>query len=580
MNRILNKKTKRVVIFLIVLGFFLLPQFSFARENVTDWYIKDFFSEIRVNRDSSLDITEKITADCGEALEKHGIFRVLPEEIKLTNGEKISIPVELVSITDFNDQKIKYTQSKNSSDHTVTWKIGDSNKTVKGVNYYKIHYRVENAIRFTEPHFDELYWNLNGNFWDLEIDRFEANIIFPLEITKDNSAVDYYTGYLGEKGKSLANYQWIDKNTLAFYSTKTLLDRQGITASVTFPKGIFIPYQPGFWKTYGNYFFLILPLISFLVCFYFWWKYGKDPKVDKAIVPEYDAPGNLTPMELGMLKNNGRFDNKFITAEIINLATKNLITIREIENEILFFHWKDYQLTKNSIPAVEEKLNPAQKKILEKIFTEGSEIKLSSLKNKFYKSIQVIQDKAKKILEEKNLIVCFSLRLQTILVVIAIVVMFSTFFVAGFSGLGAVAWFFSGFIILLFSFIMPKRTQAGAELNWEIKGFKMFMETVDKDRAKFYEQKNIFEKFLPYAIIFGITSLWIKKMKEIYGEEFYAHYAPAWYVGNAMSFDANSFSSTIDSLSSSIAASTSSPSGSGGSGGSGGGGGGGGGGGW
>ena len=106
------------------------------------------------------------------------------------------------------------------------------------------------------------------------------------------------------------------------------------------------------------------------------------------------------------------------------------------------------------------------------------------------------------------------------------------------------------------------------------------METVDKDRAKFYEKENIFEKFLPYAIVFGITELWIKRMKEIYGEEYFAHYAPAWYAGNMAAFSADSFASAIDSLSSSIASNTSAPSGSGGGGGAGGGGGGGGGGGW
>ena len=127
---------------------------------------------------------------------------------------------------------------------------------------------------------------------------------------------------------------------------------------------------------------------------------------------------------------------------------------------------------------------------------------------------------------------------------------------------------------------MPKRTNRGAKLNVDAKGFKLFMETVDKDRAPFYEKENIFEKFLPYAIIFGITGIWIKRMREIYGEEYLATHAPVWYVSSAGTFDADNFSSSMESLSSAIAANTSAPSGSGGGGGAGGGGGGGGGGGW
>jgi len=128
---------------------------------------------------------------------------------------------------------------------------------------------------------------------------------------------------------------------------------------------------------------------------------------------------------------------------------------------------------------------------------------------------------------------------------------------------------------------MPRRTRKGAETLWKIKGFKMFMKTVDKDRAKFYEKENIFEKLLPYAIVFGITDIWIQRIKEIYGEEYFVNYTPVWYVGTERYFNAKDFSSNIKDLSSAIATSvSSSSSGAGGSGGAGGGSGGGGGGGW
>jgi uncharacterized membrane protein len=128
---------------------------------------------------------------------------------------------------------------------------------------------------------------------------------------------------------------------------------------------------------------------------------------------------------------------------------------------------------------------------------------------------------------------------------------------------------------------MPKRTQKGAELLWRIKGFKLYMNTAEKYRQQFYEKENIFEKFLPYAIVFGITKEWVKKMQDIYGGEYFKTHIPAWYVGaNIASFNADSFSSAMSSLSSSISSNVGSASGAGGAGGAGGGGGGGGGGGW
>lgn len=138
-------------------------------------------------------------------------------------------------------------------------------------------------------------------------------------------------------------------------------------------------------------------------------------------------------------------------------------------------------------------------------------------------------------------------------------------------------------IFFIFAFFMPQRTPAGAELLWKIKGFKLYMETAEKYRQQFYEKENIFEKFLPYAMAFGMTKLWIQKMKEIYGEEYFNNYHPVWYagsMGNLSTFDADSFTSQMDSISTSISSNVSSGSGAGGGGGSGGGGGGGGGGGW
>jgi uncharacterized membrane protein len=561
------------------LGISFCADVASARENVTDWYIKDFDSTIVVNKDSSLDITEKITADCGNAAGKHGIFRILPERINIA-GTNVKTPVELVSITDVNGSEMKYTESRNSSDGTVTWKIGDANKTVQGVNNYEIRYRVKNTIRFGSLQFDELYWNLSGNFWDLEIDRFHAKIVFPTEIKKENSEVEYYTGFLNSKGKDLATFRWSAPNVLEFESTGMLDIGEGITASVTFPKGIITEYVPSFWEKYGNYVFLLIPLVVFILCYRMWSEHGKDPRVDKTVIAEYDAPDNLSPIEMGALRKNGSFDNGLITAEIVNLAVKGLILIKETHDKVLFFDSKDYQLQKIQNAEEEAKLNSAQKMLLQKLFDGRESVKLSSLKNSFYKSVQEISKEVDNILVEKDLVVKSSKKYAAAFLVVGIFMIFATFFFWSFSAWLGLSLLLSGIIILVFGFIMPSRTMKGAELNWQIKGFKLFMETVDKDRAVFYEKENIFEKFLPYAIMFGITGIWIKRMKEIYGEEYFATYAPMWYAGNVAAFDADSFSSTVDSLSSAIAANTSSPSGSGGAGGSGGGGGGGGGGGW
>ncbi|MFZ2188509.1 MAG: DUF2207 domain-containing protein [Candidatus Moraniibacteriota bacterium] len=577
-----------------------------ARTNVTDWYIKDFQSEIVVNKNSTLLITEKITADCGSASGKHGIFRTLPTVFR-SKAKTIAMPIELSGITDFKGNSLKYSTQTDYSNKTVTWKIGDPDRTVMGENNYLITYKVKNAILFDNPDFDEFYWNLNGNFWDLEADSFTGKIVFPAEVTKSNAQVDYYTGSLNSKGKDGASYSWLTDNILQFKSNKTLLVGEGITASITFPKNIIMPYVPTFWEKYALYLWLIIPLIALAICFSLWDKYGKDPEGKKTIIAEFDIPEKLSPLELGALYTNGKLKTEFISASIINLAVKKVIQIEQIEGldylnaglakegisklsdgqksfadkALNFFHiGEDFRLKIINRDLISELASP-EKILIQEMFGAKDEIMLSSLKNEFYKSLPEIKKITIKSLEDKKLIEKAGLNFQFGFLVIGGVLAFLTFFLANYFLLSLPAMILTTLLVFIFAIFMPKRTLVGAEVFWKTKGFRLYMETAEKYREQFNEKENIFEKLLPYAIMFGMTKLWIKKMKEIYGEDYFNSYHPMWFVGGSMAnFDADSFASRVDSLSSAMASNVSSGSGAGGGGGSGGGGGGGGGGGW
>ncbi len=572
-------KIKFWVILISLFGFLFSFQGVLARENVSDWYIQNFDSQITIGTDSSLDVIERITADCGMAPNKHGIFRVLPEQVNLIDGGKIKSPVELISIQDFLGRPLQYTQSRNWNDKTVTWKIGDPNQTVQGVNNYEIHYKVKNAVRFSQENFDELYWNLSGNFWDLEIDNFQVKLIFPPGINSENSQVFCYAGSLGDQQCNSATFAWSQPNVLEFFSTQTLAKRQGITASVTFPKNIIEPYQMSWFEFFSLYWYYLIPIVVLGVAFYFWFNFGKDPKIKKTVIAQYDPPGNLLPLEMGILERNGEMENKLVVGEIINLAVGGFLTIREVEEKILFLDLKTYQLERNSKAIENGNLSRSQSLILNKIFEKGSVVKLSSLKKEFYKVLQPLKKEVQKSLIEKKMLTRMGLKFKKYFTLIGVALILPSFYLIEKNLSLGISLILTAVIILIFSFIMPKRTNSGAELNWQIKGFRLFIKTVDKDRAEFYERENIFEKFLPYAIIFGLTRIWIQRFAEIFGEDYFRAHPLVWFSGADFS-SLGALSDHMDSLSRAIASNTSTSSGSGGSGGAGGGGGGGGGGGW
>jgi len=578
---------KKLYFQVLALVFFLsLAVPVWARENVDYWYIKDFQSEIVVNKDASLDITERIVADCGTAQDKHGIFRVLPLKYKTTD-EVFPLPIEVISVTDFNNNKHEYKITKDKE--TLTIKIGSANLLVQGVNNYIIKYRVKNAIRTGSTEFDELYWNLSGNFWDIEIDNFAAQLVFPTEINKSNAEIYYYVGALDSNQLDTKNYFWLADNVVKFIYPKTMKTGDGVTASVTFPKGIITPAvltaaemgeQSPAMKALGNAVMLLLPLLTFFISYRLWRKYGDDPKFNKTIIPEFEIPENLSPIEMGGIMKSGGFDNKFITSSMINLAVLGYLKIEELVKEIIFIKTKNYMLIRSD-KEVGADLHKSEALLLERLFAGGkTEVLLSSLKNKFYLEIPKISKSLNDDLRSRDLVSKGIGFMVPMLVFGAILMILGFFMMSAFLSVG-IGVSSGGLIILIFGFLMPKRSLAGTELNWRIKGFELYMDTAEKYRERFNEKENIMEKLLPYAILFGMTKEWLKKMKDIYGDAYMTQHQPAFLVSAGVLSSFDSFASSLNDITTNISSHvSSSPSGSHGGGSSGGGGGGGGGGGW
>ena len=109
---------------------------------------------------------------------------------------------------------------------------------------------------------------------------------------------------------------------------------------------------------------------------------------------------------------------------------------------------------------------------------------------------------------------------------------------------------------------LPKRTKYGNEMLGKLRGFKNFLETVEKERleALVMQNPNYFYDILPYTYVLGVSDKWIKKFESI------SLKAPSWY-DSSNGFDVSSFGTFMNSsmLSAQRAMSSSPSSSSGGS---------------
>ena len=133
---------------------------------------------------------------------------------------------------------------------------------------------------------------------------------------------------------------------------------------------------------------------------------------------------------------------------------------------------------------------------------------------------------------------------------------------------------------------MPARTAAGTAVLTQAQGFRRYLETAEADQIRFEEGQDLFSRYLPYAIVFGVADRWAKVFDDL-AKSGAAVSQPTWYVGHmpywsyyALGASMNSFETTANSSLVSTPASSGSSGFSAGGGFSGGGGGGGGGGSW
>lgn len=89
---------------------------------------------------------------------------------------------------------------------------------------------------------------------------------------------------------------------------------------------------------------------------------------------------------------------------------------------------------------------------------------------------------------------------------------------------------------------LPKRTKYGSEMLGKLKGFKNFMETVEKEKIEkmVLENPNYFYDILPFAYVLDVSDKWIKKFEVI------SLQAPTWYNGSN-AFDISTFGTFVNS---------------------------------
>ncbi len=527
---------KLFTILLLVLSLFSRTPSATAQEisQLQGEHIQVFNVTIEIQKDGRVAVTEEIQYDF-DSEERHGIFRTIPTDKVNNDGKAYRMDVDNITVVDEDGDTYPFETSRENGE--IKLKIGDPDKTITGRHTYIVRYTLAGALTYFS-NADELYWNAIGADTNVPIAEATVLVRVPQEITEDQIQ---YTCYIGTEGSTstegctvaVSGYQLM-------YSARNLAPYEGMTVVVRFPMGVVAVLEPkevvNFFDTFWGkvtLFGLILGAVLWYIVYPLWlpikwWIHGRDPDHQGVGVARawFDAPKlkngrELTPAETGAVIDE-KIQLQEFAALVVQLAQKGYLKIVEKKKD-------DFELHKTKEFAADTSLLDYEKLFLTELFSATSRVRL---KDKDTKLDTVVTSVEKSMYEQLIQDGLFPQNPDSIRKYYAII-----------TGLATVT--FNILLIIsagIFGRIMPRKTLEGVHASNVAKSLKTFLTSQERQLEFQADRQMMFEKLLPFAISFGVETIWAKRFEDLKMKQ------PDWYQSqHARVFTAQSFSNSLHS---------------------------------
>ncbi|MFV0435276.1 MAG: DUF2207 domain-containing protein [Leucobacter sp.] len=569
-----------------------------SRADVNDFEFDSFHADFALGRDdegrSTLATTETLVAVFPDYNQNRGIIREIP---RVYDGHPTDI--DLLSVTDESGEARPYTAKKHGDYLVVTIAVPEGSY-VHGRQSYVLEYTQRDVTRyFEDTAADEFYWDINGTGWSQPFGTVSARIALDdgLEKSLDGNT-SCYRGYFGSTERCELT---VDGATIRV-SEQDIWARQNVTIAVGFAPGTFAErpfnlvdrFPPLVLGGFGCGIAAVALTIITLI------RGGRGAKTGRAIIAQYEPPDNTSAaLSAELMKAR----QKAMTATLLDLAVRRKIRLLYDEPT------GQYGAQRLS----DEGLLPIEQTVFTRIFGGfGGFGGISGSANTvwFDRRSTALGDTAAEVkrrarteavelgLVAKNRASVLWIIILLFVLALGLPVLYSilvgddllmTLLLA--VGINVLVWLLIGVAALILK--QRRRTEQGALLRDHLLGLREYIRLAEADRIRVLQSVSgaevdenrivqIYERLLPYAVIFGYEKEWQAELARHYRES-----TPDW-VGSSSgasfvyALPLTGFSSYVatspTTQSSSSSSSSSSSGGSSGGGSSGGGGGGGGGG--
>ena len=256
-----------------------------------------------------------------------------------------------------------------------------------------------------------------------------------------------------------------------------------------------------------------------------WYTKGRDPQIGLVADIMAEPPDDLHPGAAGTLIDE-RTDTRDIVATLVDLGRRNIIHIDEKTTEGFFGFGgtTSYEIILIDPDAPREDY---ETELLSSIFasglTKGASVPMqhanqrmqasaSRIHKGFYKEVVdhgYFEEDPNKVRAKNSMMGIFAPIIAAIVWVVVGVVYGAN---SGWLWFMIFAAAFVFFIGTALAQAMVRKTVAGAEAAAKWNAFKRYLEDIE-DRADLKESQDIYERYLPYAVAFGIEKGWVTKFE-------------------------------------------------------------------
>lgn len=520
-------------------------------------YDADYYLSRNEDGTSRLQTRETFVAQFPDFDQNRGIIRAIPDDY-----DGVDLNVVVNSVTDANGAPVPY--EAESTNGFIELALG-TDDYVRGTQTYTIDYEQTNVVRsFEDTGVDEFYWDTNGTGFEQPFGEVTARVHVDPEL--DSALTDAAACYVGGQGSAeqCEIPKSVDDAGPVFSVRGTDLEPgENVTVAIAFTSGTFEvpePPRPAPWAIFAPIGLIITTLLASVAAVIARLTANRGHPGRGTIIPQYSVPDDINLLIAGDLVERNQ---QALAAQFVSFAVRGNLFITENDDKYNL-HYIDSEGT-----------DEQERSLLAVIFgaapQPGATRKLHGTKPEFGAKLRKVATESRAIALDRG----FRKQVQSraarvIAIILAVLFVLSiVIFVLNlvFSPLPTI----SGFVALvvgIFGAIMAgvaltkasPLTESGAEKRDYIKGMRVYLKLAEEERFRMLQSPDgalrvdvgdttqvvkLYEKLLPYAILWGVEEEWAKELAVKYDQG-----APDWYAGS-QGFNPIVFSAAMHSFSAS-----------------------------